>query len=102
VKASFAGGEEICKLMDISLGGVRLASLTKPSLNDAVSVDFGRGDLPGRVVRVAPDGFAIEIEQSLDARIAMIRQFYSGAYARPFRGARPREVGFALAKRLLG
>jgi len=102
VRARFGNTDEICKLVDISVGGVRLASSAKPSLNQAISVDFGRGMLQGRIVRIAPDGFAVEIEQSLAARIAMTREFYSGAYSRPFRGAPPRQVGVALAKRLLG
>ncbi len=62
----------------------------------------GAATLQGRVVRIAPDGFAVEIEQSLEARIAMTRQFYSGAYSRPSAARRPRQVGFALAKRLFG
>ena len=102
VRARFANGDEICELIDISLGGLRLARSAKPLPDEPVSVDLGRGLLQGRVVRFAPDGFAVEIEQSLAARIAMTREFYSGAYSTPFRGARPRQVGVALAKRLLG
>jgi len=102
VRARFANRVEICELADISLGGFRLASAAKPSLGEPVSIEMGRGLLQGRVVRITPDGFAIEIEQSLAARITMTREFYSGAYSRPFRGAPPQQVGVALAKRLLG
>ena len=47
VRARFANGDEICKLVDISLGGLRLASSAKPLLDEAVSVDFGRGAIAG-------------------------------------------------------
>jgi cellulose synthase (UDP-forming) len=102
VHVRFAGRNEICELRDISLGGCRLASVFEPSLGEAASIDFGRGELPARVVRILPDGFAVEIEQSLAARIAMTKEFYSGAYLQTFRGVRPREVCVALSKRLLG
>ncbi len=100
--ARFADRVEICKLVDISLGGFRLASAAKPKPGEPLTVNFGRGEFCGRVVRVLPDGFAIEIEQSDAARIAMTKEFYSGAYTYAFRGVGATQVGVAIARRLLG
>jgi cellulose synthase (UDP-forming) len=54
------------------------------------------------VVRELDDGFAVRFDESLDARVRMIRAFYAGDYADAFQGVRALPVSRAIVARIFG
>lgn len=67
-------------MTDISVSGVRLLGEAPGPPGTKVSIKLGSQILSGQIARKLKDGFAIEIEQSLASRAAMIRHVYSGSY----------------------
>ncbi|MDP2621665.1 MAG: glycosyltransferase [Hyphomicrobiales bacterium] len=67
-------------MVDISVSGGRLLGEAPGPPGTRVSILLGSQVLDGKIARKLDDGFAIEIEQTIASRAAMIRHVYSGSH----------------------
>ncbi len=96
------GASSIFRLADISISGARLLGRPPTPLGGHVRCSLKGRSVGASVIRVLPDSFAVEFDEAFDARIAMIRHFYSGNYVKAIKEVAPANVGRAIAARLLG
>ncbi len=75
-----AGKAQAFMTADISIGGMRFIGKLDAPLGARVSAELGGTRFDGRVVRRSDTEFAVELDQTLGARAAMIRQVYSGTF----------------------
>jgi hypothetical protein len=54
-----------------------------------------------KIVRVEASAFAVAFIHSFDTRVALIRHFYAGGYAKPLGAIKAAKVGTAVLRRLL-
>jgi len=85
---------------DISLGGMRLVGMVHAPIGTEVGVQVGGARLNGRIVRSSAHDFAVEVERSIGARAAMVRQVYSGGFVSSVGRVRPRQVAGKVLARL--
>jgi cellulose synthase (UDP-forming) len=69
------------RLLDVSVGGLRITGAAPGSVGDTVNVTFRGSRMAATIVRAAPAEFAVRIEGE-ESREAMIRHFYSDQYNR--------------------
>ncbi|MCB2080574.1 MAG: glycosyltransferase, partial [Novosphingobium sp.] len=86
---------------DISLGGLRLTGVSPGEVGDRVEFEIDGMLLTGRVVRVAQQDFAIAVDKSADAQMAMMRLVYSGGLENSIQRVRKRQLVRKLAYRML-
>ena len=55
--------------------------------------------IPGEIVRIAENEFAIRFDDTLENRATLIRHIYAGSYLRELSNVRPSMLGLALARR---
>jgi cellulose synthase (UDP-forming) len=68
-------------VLDISRTGLRLAGAAPAALGTAVELRLGEGRLTSTVARIGPNDFALQVEDSLAARTAMIKHVFGGRYS---------------------
>ena len=96
------GLSRIFRLADISISGARLYGRAPAPLGGHVHCTLQGRSVGATVARVMPQSFAIEFDEAFDARISMIRHFYSGNYVKAIAEVAPAGVGRAVAARLFG
>ena len=96
------GSTRLARLKDISLTGARLSADTPPPRGTRILCKIMGQTVAAVVARSTSDGFAVRFDESLDARVRMIRAFYAGDYVDAFKGVRALPVGKAIAVRIFG
>jgi cellulose synthase (UDP-forming) len=98
----FANGKQgVFRMQDISLGGVAFAGKAPAALGERVVVRISDVALPATVVRVSEDSFGVRFENSLRARVALVRYIFSGAHERGISNVAFRPLAGAVLSRLL-
>jgi cellulose synthase (UDP-forming) len=79
-------------VLDISTSGIRIEG--RPPVGDGQSITIQMGDitLRGLVVRTTQDDFAVRIDDTMEARKAMIRQVYGSRYNASIGAVRPNQL----------
>jgi cellulose synthase (UDP-forming) len=79
-------------ILDISTSGLRIEG--RPPVNNGQSVTVKMGDvtMQALVVRTTQDDFAVRIDDTIEARKAMIRQVYSSRYNASIGAVRPNQL----------
>ena len=80
VKVIVGGQTGVFATADVSVGGMRLLGTVNAAVGDTVTIELGPDRFDGRIVRRSGTDFAIEVENSLKARTAMVRHVYSGGF----------------------
>ncbi len=96
------GLSRIFRLADISISGARLRGEAPVPSGSHVRCTLRGRSVGATLVRAAPDSFAVEFDEAFDARIEMIRHFYSGDYVKAIEEVAPVGVGRAIAARMFG
>lgn len=78
VAVTVAGQRQMYQTADLSVGGMRLIGSIEAAAGDPVIIEIDDNRIEGRIVRCSNNDFAVEIENSLKARAAMVRHVYSG------------------------
>jgi cellulose synthase (UDP-forming) len=86
-------------VLDISRSGLRLAGTGPAPAGSAVEVRLGDASIAGRIARVGECDFAVQVDDTLAARTAMIKQIYSGRYSAAVEQIRGRDVFAAVVAR---
>jgi cellulose synthase (UDP-forming) len=73
------GHQQVYQTADISIDGMLLTGMVHAPVGTEVGIDIGGARFRGKIVRSSGRDFAVEVERSLGARAAMVRQVYSGA-----------------------
>ena len=61
--ATIAGVTHVVQVIDVSYGGLQIATTEKPEAGTRISLDDGEGNvIKGRVVRHTPDGVALQLD----------------------------------------
>jgi cellulose synthase (UDP-forming) len=87
-------------LADISITGARFVSDNPPPAGTAVHCTLKGRKVAALIVRRTENGFGIRFDEGLNARVDLIRAFYSGDYVRAFKGIRAVPVGKAILMRI--
>lgn len=95
-----ANGETVWQpVADISTSGMRIGGVSPAPRGEKIAITLGSVVVHGVIVRTTPSDFAIRIEDSFDARKAMIRHIYAGRYSASIENVRPKKVLKALLAR---
>jgi cellulose synthase (UDP-forming) len=98
----YAGTEASAhRILDISLGGMRLAGAHTGETADNVVIDLEGLRLPGVVVRSTPHEFAVRFDDAGPARADLIRLVYSGRFSAGVLHIEPGRVAAAVLGRVL-
>lgn len=89
------------QLIDISISGAAFRGLAPAPVGSAIRCRVGSGFVTGAIVRAGRDSFAVDFENSLATRAALIRFFYARDYVRPMTSVDPATVGRAVIRRLV-
>jgi len=87
-------------IADISTGGMRLSGVAPGPIGTPLTLLLDGRRLVASVVRAGATDFAIAVEDSFEARAAMIRAVYSGRYDPGVAEVKPARVAVGLARRL--
>jgi hypothetical protein len=61
--ATISGVTHVVQVIDVSYGGLQLATTEKPELGTRISLDDGEGNvIKGRIVRHTPSGVALQLD----------------------------------------
>jgi cellulose synthase (UDP-forming) len=94
------GRTHICPIKDISIGGLCLRGPSPAPMGTELEVILGGTRFHAAVVRSSADEFAVNIDDSFEARTGMIRVIYSGRYKSSIETINPLHVVTGVAKRL--
>ncbi len=87
---------------DISLGGMRISGAAPARVGASVAVKLGQAQLTGRIVRSSDRDFAVQLDQSLGVRAAMVHHVYSGGFESTVKQIRSGFVARKVLARLFG
>jgi len=79
-------------ILDISTSGLRIEGRPPVDNRQLVTVQIGAVTLQARVVRTTQNDFAVRIEDTIEARKAMIRQVYGSRYNASIGAVRPSQL----------
>jgi len=79
-------------ILDISTSGLRIEGRPPVDNRQLVTVQIGSVTLQARVVRTTQNDFAVRIEDTIEARKAMIRQVYGSRYNASIGAVRPNQL----------
>jgi cellulose synthase (UDP-forming) len=79
-------------ILDISTTGLRIEGPSPAEMGQSVALHIGGTDLQAVVVRKTANDFAVRIDDTMEARKAMIRQVYSNRYTASVSEVRPKEL----------
>ena len=79
-------------ILDISTSGLRIEGRPPVDNRQLVTVQIGAVTLQARVVRTTQNDFAVRIEDTIEARKAMIRQVYGSRYNASIGAVRPNQL----------
>jgi cellulose synthase (UDP-forming) len=79
-------------VLDISTSGLRIEGPPPVATGQALTLQIGNVTLQGVVVRTTQADFAVQIDDTLEARKAMIRQVYGSRYHASIGAVRPNRL----------
>jgi hypothetical protein len=88
-------------ILDISLGGLRLAGAAPAEPGTPVTVGLGRFDIHATIVRGGTDEFAVRFDRAAGTRVDLIRFVYSGRYSAAVPRIKPLQVAAAVVGRVM-
>jgi len=95
------GGDALVhRILDLSLGGARLAGSVGYKPNTRVTLVINELRLPATIVRCSQGEYAVSFDQTA-SRTELIRLLYSGRYAAPFLGIAPARIAAAVLGRVM-
>jgi cellulose synthase (UDP-forming) len=89
------------KVLDVSLGGARLAGTLPADVGNEVTVMLAGLTLPATVVRRAETNFAVRFHDEGEARMDLIKLVYSGRYSASVEKIEPGRVAAAVFGRVM-
>jgi cellulose synthase (UDP-forming) len=96
-----AGGRTaVCRVFDISVSGMAFFGQSPAPQGSAATVRVGDVDVPGIVIRDAPNSFAVTFTHDERTRAHLIRHVYSGRYSAMVETVEPGTVAAGLLARL--
>jgi cellulose synthase (UDP-forming) len=95
------GGIEWLPILDISTSGLRIEGRPPAAAGQTVALQVGGTELHAVIVRTTDDDFAVRIDDTMEARTAMIRQVYSSRYTASVSEVRPSQLVKAVLARAL-
>jgi cellulose synthase (UDP-forming) len=96
------GRNRIFGLEDVSITGARIQGAPPVPEGAHLRCTLNGRSVGATVVRILPRSFAVVFDEAFNARIDMIRGFYSGNYVKAVEEVAPAGVGRAILTRLLG
>jgi cellulose synthase (UDP-forming) len=88
-------------ILDISTSGLRIEGRAPAAAGQTVALQVGETQLQALIVRTTEDDFAVRIDDTMEARTAMIRQVYSSRYTASVSEVRPSQLIKAVLARAL-
>jgi cellulose synthase (UDP-forming) len=88
-------------ILDISTSGLRIEGRAPAAAGETVALQVGETQLQALIVRTTEDDFAVRIDDTMEARTAMIRQVYSSRYTASVSEVRPSQLIKAVLARAL-
>ncbi len=89
------------KVLDVSLGGARLAGTLAADVGSEVTVVLAGLTLPATVVRRGEESFAVRFHDEDEARMDLIKLVYSGRYSAAVEKIEPGRVAAAVFGRVM-
>lgn len=100
VAVTVGGHKQLFKTADLSVGGMRLLGSIEAATGEPVTIELDDQRVEAKIVRCSNNDFAVEIENSLKARAAMVRHVYSGGLESSVRDIRFGRVARRVLARL--
>jgi cellulose synthase (UDP-forming) len=88
-------------ILDISTSGLRIEGRAPAAAGQTVALQVGQTQLQAQIVRTTENDFAVRIDDTMEGRIAMIRQVYSNRYTASVGEVRPSQLIKAVLARAL-
>jgi cellulose synthase (UDP-forming) len=79
-------------VLDISTSGLRIEGRPPVGNGQSITIQMGDVTLQGLVVRTTQDDFAVRVDNTIEARKAMIRQVYGSRYNASIGAVRPNQL----------
>ena len=95
------GRAYVTRVIDVSLGGARLAGAPPAKPGTAITVTLDGAALPGTVLRVGEDDFVVRFDESDSTRAQLIRFVYSGRFAADVPRIEPMRIASAALGRVM-
>jgi cellulose synthase (UDP-forming) len=92
VGVGWSNGLQWQPILDISTTGLRIEGASPAEMGQSVALQIGGTDLHAVVVRKTDSDFAVRIDDTMEARKAMIRQVYSNRYSASVSEVHPNEL----------
>jgi cellulose synthase (UDP-forming) len=99
VQIAADGRNMLYRMRDISISGARFEGDPPVPVGQRLTCTIRGQVVEATVMRRLPDGFAVMFDESLEARVDMIRSFYAGDYIASFERVAPARVGRAVLTR---
>ncbi len=96
-----AGQPSIARLIDVSLGGARIAGAAPAAVGTQVSVAINGVLLPGAILRSGDSDYVVRFDDTVEARIQLIRYVYSGRFGADIPHIDPVRVATAALGRVM-
>ena len=77
-----AGHRRVFAMRDVSVSGAQFEGMLDANPGDNVLVRFGDAQVPGKIVRATTTSFAVRFENSLRARVVLVRHIFSAVQDR--------------------
>jgi cellulose synthase (UDP-forming) len=90
-----------CRILDISLGGARLAGRSCGEPGTAVTIALDDARFPGRIVRCGRGEFAVRFDAIGAGRADLIRLIYSGRFSATVTQIKPAHLAAAVFGRVM-
>ena len=102
IAAVFIDGERRSfRMRDVSVSGAQFAGNVGAAPGTHVLVRVGSAHVPASIVRAGSESFAVRFDQSLRARIVLVRHIYSGIQDRAIRQVQSAPLMLALFRRVM-
>ncbi len=75
-----AGQQSVARLIDVSLGGTRIAGAAPAPIGARLTVALNGVPLAGSILRTAASDYVVQFDESAEVRAQLIRYVYSGRF----------------------
>lgn len=93
------GETSIRRLVDISITGAQIRGEVDHPVGTLATCTVRGRSITAMVARKLPDSFAIRFDETMGARIEMVRSFYAGSYVQAFEQIQAHDVSTAILRR---
>ncbi len=97
----FDGHRQHFRMRDVSVSGAQFEGSVSAEPDTKVLVRLGDALVPAKIVRAAKSTFAVRFENSLRARVALVRHIYSAVQDRAIHQVRTAPIVRALLRRIM-